>query len=117
MKKLRIAYPLASIVALGTAIQLDRMGVRSQWLAGGFLVLGVLLLVVGVTHLPSAARSGARHLLSAAAAAGLGAGVLFIGVNILWPSYGLDTVGYVLFIVSMILGSWPQRARGRHVGA
>lgn len=117
MKNLRIVYPLAVIVALGTAIQLDRMGVRNRWLAGGFVVLGVVLLVVGVAQLPGATRAGGRQVLAVVAAAGLGAGLVFIGVNILWPSYGLDRIGYVLFIASMILAAWPRRARGRHIGA
>jgi hypothetical protein len=116
MRNLNLVYPFAVVLAVGTAILLDRMGVRSQWLASGFLVVGVVFLVIGVPRLPGAIRAGGKRALSVAAAALLGAGFAFIGVNTLWPSYRLDVVGYGLLVVSVILASWPQGTPGRYIG-
>ena len=119
MNSLRAVYPLAVIVAVGTAIYLDRMGVRNRWLAGGFLVLGLgaILFVAGIALLRGAASAAGKHALSIAAAASLGAGLVFIGLNALWPSHRLDIVGYVLLALSVIPTLLPWRPRGHHIGA
>jgi hypothetical protein len=116
MRNLNLVYPFAVVLAVGTAILLERMGVRSQWLASGFLVLGVVFLGFAGPRLPGAIRAGGKRSLSVAAAALLGAGFVCIGVNTFWPSYRLDVVGYGLLVVSMILASWPQRTPGRYIG-
>jgi len=110
MRYRNILYIIAMALLFGIAIFMNNLGPYRAWLATGVIILGAVLLAAGVVQMGGRMRRGVQPGLSLVATAALGVAVVLVGVDMLWPSYGLDKPGYGLLFMTIVLSCWPRKS-------